>query len=672
MSITLTTSATILTIYHGAPGTNGVATLTTTGSGAATLVGGTLNIPTPTPANIGAEFVTEYKTAAFTAVVGHNYNANDSGSGFTVTNPATATAGDWFDVFVQDGTVTVNAVARAAGSLVKMRYIGAAWVDTLTVANANTLAGYTPETLPVSTATQTELNLKVNSSSISNVAIPKTASFAAAAGKHYSVNTDNAVVVTEVFASGALDGIRFTGTSWNQVLTILFYYSEGNPVGYDNSDPTTLVLYGDSALTLQDIIDMVNGSGIVTAALDTGASGATVIGDHDGSAVAGDSVALEGGVQPSITYAPVVASLPVPTGSGAVIEFSDAHSSWGINNLRLDADGSPINGIAAVKLVKTPALLITLVDVGGSDGWRVYSVASVPDNLVLPALSGETTEYSTLTSTHGTWTNVPTDYAYQWQISDTGTGGWTNLGGATSSTYTALHEQIGKHLRCGVVATNASGDSERVYSATVAITAPTLRTGLVAHWKLDETSGTRYDSHTGHYDLTDNNAVGYAAGKIGNAADFNGTNFLSVPSVSIGIKTFSSWIKTESRGTYNEITYINGTQIQFISDGSLRINGAVNFVGGPILNDGQWHFVTIVFNDSETKFFIDGIGIGSTSAVTISEPSDIVEIGATNGVFDMWEGQIDSVSIWSRALSDGEVTALYNGGAGLDYESFGG
>ena len=206
----------------------------------------------------------------------------------------------------------------------------------------------------------------------------------------------------------------------------------------------------------------------------------------------------------------------------------------------------------------------------------------------------------------------------------------------------------------------------------LAITALMLRTGLVAHWKLDETSGTRYDSHTGHYDLTDNNAVGYAAGKIGNAADFNGTNFLSVPSVSIGIKTFSSWIKTESRGTYNEITYINGTQIQFISDGSLRINGAVNFVGGPILNDGQWHFVTVVFNDSETKFFIDGIGIGSTSAVTISEPSDIVEIGATNGVFDMLEGQIDSVSIWSRALSDGEVTALYNGGAGLDYESFGG
>ena len=99
------------------------------------------------------------------------------------------------------------------------------------------------------------------------LAIPKTASFAASAGKHYSVNTDNAVVVTEVFASGALDGIRFTGTSWNQVLTILFYYSEGNPVGYDNSDPTTLVLYGDSALTLQDIIDMVNGSGIVTAAV---------------------------------------------------------------------------------------------------------------------------------------------------------------------------------------------------------------------------------------------------------------------------------------------------------------------------------------------------------------------------------------------------------------------
>ena len=44
-------------------------------------------------------------------------------------------------------------------------------------------------------------------------------------------------------------------------------------------------------------------------------------------------------------------------------------------------------------------------------------------------------------------------------------------------------------------------------------------TGLVSYWALDETSGTRYDSH-GSNDLTDNNTVGYTTGVQGNAADF--------------------------------------------------------------------------------------------------------------------------------------------------------
>ncbi|MBU0513002.1 MAG: hypothetical protein KJ638_15045, partial [Chloroflexi bacterium] len=43
--------------------------------------------------------------------------------------------------------------------------------------------------------------------------------------------------------------------------------------------------------------------------------------------------------------------------------------------------------------------------------------------------------------------------------------------------------------------------------------------GLVAWWSLDETSGTRYDSHGGNH-LSDNNTVGYSTGKQGNSANF--------------------------------------------------------------------------------------------------------------------------------------------------------
>lgn len=51
----------------------------------------------------------------------------------------------------------------------------------------------------------------------------------------------------------------------------------------------------------------------------------------------------------------------------------------------------------------------------------------------------------------------------------------------------------------------------------------TLNDNLVAHWKLDESSGTRNDSKGANH-LTDNNTVTSAAGKLGDAADFESSN----------------------------------------------------------------------------------------------------------------------------------------------------
>src|SRR5687768_4787916 len=50
-----------------------------------------------------------------------------------------------------------------------------------------------------------------------------------------------------------------------------------------------------------------------------------------------------------------------------------------------------------------------------------------------------------------------------------------------------------------------------------------LLTSLIAHWRLDETSGFRADSHAG-LDLGDINTVASAAGKLSNAASFLASN----------------------------------------------------------------------------------------------------------------------------------------------------
>jgi hypothetical protein len=53
-------------------------------------------------------------------------------------------------------------------------------------------------------------------------------------------------------------------------------------------------------------------------------------------------------------------------------------------------------------------------------------------------------------------------------------------------------------------------------------------TNLIAWWSMDETSGTRFDSH-GTNALSDNGNVGTTTGVVGNAASFDGLDdYLSI------------------------------------------------------------------------------------------------------------------------------------------------
>ena len=79
------------------------------------------------------------------------------------------------------------------------------------------------------------------------------------------------------------------------------------------------------------------------------------------------------------------------------------------------------------------------------------SFATPPVNTVLPVISGTAALGQTLSTTDGTWTGTsPITFAYQWQR------GVTNIGGATSSTYTVQAADFGFTLRCVVTATNAA------------------------------------------------------------------------------------------------------------------------------------------------------------------------------------------------------------------------
>src|SRR5205823_8916841 len=80
--------------------------------------------------------------------------------------------------------------------------------------------------------------------------------------------------------------------------------------------------------------------------------------------------------------------------------------------------------------------------------------------------------------------------SYQWQSAPPGSSTFSNIAGATASSYTTPARALsdsGSSYR--VIVTNAYG-SVTSNAATLTVTNSTLLQGLVGWWKLDENSGT--------------------------------------------------------------------------------------------------------------------------------------------------------------------------------------
>lgn len=92
-------------------------------------------------------------------------------------------------------------------------------------------------------------------------------------------------------------------------------------------------------------------------------------------------------------------------------------------------------------------------------------IPNAPTNSVVPAISGVATFNQTVSASNGTWTNSPTSYTYQWSRSATSGGTYTNISGATSSSYLLGSADVGKYLKVSVTATNAGGSSSAFASA---------------------------------------------------------------------------------------------------------------------------------------------------------------------------------------------------------------
>jgi hypothetical protein len=82
--------------------------------------------------------------------------------------------------------------------------------------------------------------------------------------------------------------------------------------------------------------------------------------------------------------------------------------------------------------------------------------------------------------------------------------------------------------------------------------------------------------------------------------------------------------------------------------------------------DNQWHHYIVLFSDNNLQLYVDGTLVAETPfSGTLNSTSQLFTIGAYS--FDPssfisnnhWNGQIDDLSAWNRALTPEEVQELY-------------
>ena len=138
--------------------------------------------------------------------------------------------------------------------------------------------------------------------------------------------------------------------------------------------------------------------------------------------------------------------------------------------------------------------------------------------------------------------------------------------------------------------------------------------------------------------------------------------------VSTGRKGIVSKLAIDGAGPHYQIYYAGGKISAHVKDNSIFRS----FYGFTTLNVNEWHYVVMVVDRSAETFavYINGVLDGPGKGVSISGLGPIgnnepLRIGR-NGRF-FFDGAIDEVAIWNRALSSFEINDRYNLGNGRYY-----
>ena len=291
-----------------------------------------------------------------------------------------------------------------------------------------------------------------------------------------------------------------------------------------------------------------------------------------------------------------------------------------------------------------------------------------------------------------------------------------SMGITPGSGFTQIHKTSGSTSNCGQTQDQLANDTTvdwthtNAWNAGIALEIKAkprtskinasqnskLTNGLVGMWSFngpDLTTTTAYDRSGQGNNGTLTNGPSRVAGKVGQALNFDGVNdYINVGSGSsldnLGPMTASAWIYAKSSGEGGLTGRIfdkcmtggsNNCWIFYQTTGG--VGGLTFYVDGStilrrissngVIQYNKWHHVLVTWDGvittaASVHIYVDGNEVTYTTTTNgASRTSDAIEsliIGNTIDSNRTWDGLIDEVRIYNRALSPDEVKRLYNMG----------
>ena len=216
--------------------------------------------------------------------------------------------------------------------------------------------------------------------------------------------------------------------------------------------------------------------------------------------------------------------------------------------------------------------------------------------------------------------------------------------------------------------------------------------GLVSWWAAEGSASDRAGTNHGAFI----NGEAFAPGEVGQAFNFWGTNHIEVPaaaSLNVSSFTIEAWIFPEEVGItkpiaeYATATGYPGVHLWLsvpadgspgVTPGSLYANigsifGPYHFgTAGGAIAAGQWTHVALTFDQPSgvAQLFVNGTNLATLNMGDITPETALpLNLGyrpagspVTENAGYHFVGKMDEVSIYSRALPNAEIQAIYNAG----------